>query len=84
MSTSLGLISLFGIEGITLCNIPASARAVYAPRENPFDKPSDCMGNQVLEMKKDATEEADFIIRTIILHEERVALEDMLGEVPCE
>ena len=30
--------SMFGNEGITLCSIPASARAVYAPRENPFGK----------------------------------------------
>jgi hypothetical protein len=29
---------MFGNEGITLCSIPASARAVYAPRENPFGK----------------------------------------------
>ena len=43
---------------------------------------SDRMKNQVLEMKKDATEEADFISRTIILHDEHVALDDMLREVP--
>jgi len=72
------------MEGITLCSIPASARAVYAPRENPFDETSDCVENQVLETKKDATKEADFITPTIILHEERVALDDMLGEVPRE
>ena len=42
------------------------------------------MKNQVLGMKRDATEEADLIIRTIILHDEHVALEDMLGEVPRE
>jgi hypothetical protein len=29
---------MFGNEGITLWSIPASARAVYAPRENPFWK----------------------------------------------
>jgi len=57
---------------------------VYAPRENPFDEMSDCVENQVLEMKKDATEDADFITRMIILHEERVALDDMFGEVSRE
>jgi hypothetical protein len=72
------------MEGITLATIPASARAVYAPRENPFGKTSDCTENQVLEMNKDATEDADFITMTIIPHEEHVALDDMLGEVPRE
>ena len=72
------------MEGFTLCSIPASARAVYAPRENPFDKASDCPENQVLEMNRDATEDANFITLTIILHEEHVALDDMLGEIPSE
>ena len=31
-------------EGLTLCSIPASARAMYAPREYPSEKRSDCMG----------------------------------------
>ena len=72
------------MEGLTLASIPASARAVYAPRENPFDKTLDCTENQVLEMNRDATEDADFITRTIIPHEEHVAFDNMLGEVPRE
>jgi len=55
--------------------------AVYAPQENPFDEMSDCVENQVLKMKKDATKDADFITWTIILNEEGVALNDMLREV---
>ena len=47
-------------------------------------KTSDCTENQVPEMNKDATEDADFITRAIIPHEEHVALDDMLGEVPRE
>ena len=39
---------------------------------------------QVLEVDKNATEDADFITRTIIPHEEHIALNDMLGEVPRE
>ena len=35
-------------------------------------------------MNSDATKDADFITRTIIPHEEHVALGDMLGEVPRE
>ena len=35
-------------------------------------------------MNRDATEDADFITLTIMLHEEHVALDDMLGEVPRE
>ena len=32
----------------------------------------------------DATEDENFVILMVILHEEPVALDDMLGEVPCE
>jgi hypothetical protein len=38
MAQGVKVGSMFGNEGITLCSIPASARAVYAPRENPFGK----------------------------------------------
>ena len=34
------------------------------------------------EMNEDATEDVNFVALMIILHEERVALGDMLGEVP--
>ena len=42
------------------------------------------MENQYPEMNKDATEDANFITLMVILHEEPVALDDMLGEVPCK
>ena len=47
-------------------------------------KTSDYPENQVLEMNRDATEDADFITQTIMFHEEHVALDDMFGEVPRE
>ncbi len=42
------------------------------------------MENWYPEMNKDATEEVNFVALMIILHEEPVALDDMLGEVPCK
>jgi len=36
------------------------------------------------EMNEDATEDANFVALMIILHEEGVALDDMLGDVPCK
>jgi hypothetical protein len=35
-------------------------------------------------MNKDATEDTNLVALMIILHEELVALDDMLGEVPCK
>ena len=35
-------------------------------------------------MNKDATEDANFVTLMVILHKEPVALDDMLGEVPCK
>ena len=83
MRTSLELISLLGTEGITLCSIPGSARAVYAPRENPFGKRYQIVWRDRFPRgTKKCTEEAKFITLMVIPHEERVALDNMLVEVP--
>jgi hypothetical protein len=42
------------------------------------------MGNQYPEMNKDATEDANSVTLMVILHEEPVALNDMLRKVPCK
>ena len=72
---------MLGREGLTLCIIPASARAMYAPREYPSGNLLDCM-DDAPKKKKNATEEANFIAAPVMLHEKHVAIEYMLIEVP--
>ena len=75
---------MLGKEGLTLCIIPASARAMYAPRENPSGKMSDCLEDVPKKQNKNATEEANFVTAPVILHDKHVAIEYMLIEVPRE
>jgi len=63
-----------------LCSIPASARAVYAPRENPSVNQSDWLAVKM--NKRARTEDADGVTLAIILHEELVAIGYMFREVP--
>ena len=56
---------------------------MYAPRENPFGKKYQIVcGERFPRGTRNATEEADFITLMVIPHEECVAVDDMLVEVP--
>ena len=68
----------------TLCNIPASARAMYAPRENPRNETAtgepSSLGTTTIWTRQ--TEQANGVAFIVILHEELVTVLHMLIEVP--
>jgi hypothetical protein len=81
---SLEVILTLSSDGLTLLIIPASARAMYAPREYPSRKMSDHIDDDPEKKNKNATEETNFITAPVILHEKHVSIDYMLTEVPRE
>ena len=56
---------------------------MYAPRENPFGKKHQIVWRERIRIgTRNATEEAKFVTLMVIPHEECVAVDDMLVEVP--
>ena len=66
----------------TLYNIPASARAVYAPRENPGQRGASEPLSMRATMWTRRTEQANFVANIVILHKEIVSIYHMLIEIP--
>jgi hypothetical protein len=73
----------YRVRNYTLCSIPASARAVYAPREKPIDEnPLSKPLTSRTAMWTRRTKDADFVTNVVILHEEFVSPHYMVVEIP--
>ena len=59
-------------QQLTLCSIPANARAVYAPRE----KPTLRLVESII-LHGVLTEKTNLVTRSVVIHQEFVALHDM-------
>ena len=65
----------------TLCNIPARARAVYAPREKPT---SNAANNEVPSFEEyfERTEQTNSVTRVVIPHKKLITIQYMLVKIP--